>query len=81
MFRTTGFFYDRWAMGSHPCAGLSQWALKSAPNAMVTNMDAVLVSIGKERISAALILWGVGVLTDRTGRVIVQPDLTVSGPS
>jgi NADH dehydrogenase len=46
--------------------------------------------VGKERIPAAVILWGAGVSasplgkmlgvpTDRAGRVIVEPDLTVPG--
>jgi NADH:ubiquinone reductase (H+-translocating) len=59
-------------------------------NALVTNIEAGAVSIGKERIPAAVILWGAGVSasplgkmlgvpTDRAGRVIVEPDLSVPG--
>ncbi len=56
--------------------------------ALVTNLDADAVWVGNERIPAAVILWGAGVSasplgkllgvpTDKAGRVIVQPDLTV----
>ncbi len=58
--------------------------------AMVTNLEPEAVWVGKERIPAAVILWGAGVSasplgkmlgvpTDKAGRVIVQPDLTVPG--
>ena len=58
--------------------------------ALVTNIEPGMVSVGKEKIPAAVILWGAGVSasslgkmlgvpTDRAGRVIVQPDLTVPG--
>jgi NADH:ubiquinone reductase (H+-translocating) len=69
---------------------LESMGVEVRTNAMVTNIDADSVSIGKEKIPAAVILWGAGVSasplgkmlgvpTDRAGRVIVQPDLTVSG--
>src|ERR1700704_3863439 len=59
-------------------------------NAMVTNIEPGLVSVGKEKIPASVILWGAGVSasplgkmlgvpTDRAGRVVVQPDLTLPG--
>ena len=61
-------------------------------NAMVTNIEPGLVSVGNEKIPASVILWGAGVSasplgrmlgvpTDKAGRVIVQPDLTVPGTS
>jgi NADH dehydrogenase len=57
-------------------------------NAMVTNLEAGCVTIGVEKIPATVILWGAGVsasplgrmlgaATDRAGRVMVAPDLTV----
>jgi NADH dehydrogenase len=69
---------------------LESMGVEVRTNAMVTNIDADSVSIGKERIPAAVILWGAGVSasplgkmlgvpTDRAGRVIVEPDLTVPG--
>ncbi len=69
---------------------LESMGVEVRTNAMVTNIDADSVSIGRERIPAAVILWGAGVSasplgkmlgvpTDRAGRVIVQPDLTVPG--
>ena len=59
-------------------------------NALVTNIQPGVVTVGKEKISAAVILWGAGVSAsplgrmlgvpaDKAGRVIVQPDLTVPG--
>jgi NADH dehydrogenase len=59
-------------------------------SAMVTELEPDAVWVGKERIPAAVILWGAGVSasplgkmlgvpTDRAGRVIVEPDLTVPG--
>jgi NADH dehydrogenase len=61
-------------------------------SAMVTELEPDAVWVGKERIPAAVILWGAGVSasplgkmlgvpTDRAGRVIVEPDLTVPGHS
>jgi NADH dehydrogenase len=57
---------------------------------MVTNLEPDAVWVGKEKIPAAVILWGAGVSasplgkmlgvpTDKAGRVIVEPDLTVPG--
>jgi len=56
--------------------------------AMVTRIDPGAVWVGTERISAAVILWAAGVAasslgkklgapTDRAGRVLVNPDLSV----
>lgn len=57
-------------------------------NAMVTNVQPDCVTVGTERIPATVILWSAGVSasplgkmlgapTDRAGRVLVNPDLTV----
>lgn len=59
-------------------------------NAMVTNVGPGMVTVGKEKIPASVILWGAGVSasplgkmlgapTDRAGRVIVEPDLSIPG--
>src|SRR5262249_59310114 len=59
-------------------------------NAMVTQIEEGAVFIGKEKIPAAVILLGaggfasplgkmLGVPTDKAGRVIVEPDLSVPG--
>lgn len=56
----------------------------------VSAVDANGVQIGRERIEAATILWAagvqaqeigkaIGVETDRSGRIVVEPDLTVPG--
>lgn len=69
---------------------LESMGVEVRTNAMVTNIEEGMVSIGKEKIPAAVILWGAGVSasplgkmlgvpTDKAGRVIVQPDLTVPG--
>ncbi len=69
---------------------LESMGVEVRTNAMVTNIEDGVVSVGKEKIPAAVILWGAGVSasplgkmlgvpTDRAGRVIVQPDLTVPG--
>jgi NADH dehydrogenase len=59
-------------------------------HAMVTNVEPGYVTVGNERIPAAVILWGAGVAasplgrmlgapTDRAGRVLVNADLSVPG--
>jgi len=60
--------------------------------AMVTRIDPGAVWVGAERISAAVILWAAGVAasslgkklgapTDRAGRVLVNPDMTLPNHS
>jgi NADH dehydrogenase len=69
---------------------LTQMGVEVRTNAMVTNVESGLVTVGKEKIPAAVILWGAGVAasplgrmlgapTDRAGRVLAEPDLTVPG--
>jgi NADH:ubiquinone reductase (H+-translocating) len=59
-------------------------------HAMVTNVEPGWVTVGQERIPATVILWGAGVAasplgrmlgapTDKAGRVLVSPDLSVPG--
>ncbi|HEY2113540.1 MAG TPA: NAD(P)/FAD-dependent oxidoreductase [Candidatus Angelobacter sp.] len=69
---------------------LKEMGVEVRTNAMVTNIEYGVVSVGKEKIPASVILWGAGVAAsslgkmlgvpvDKAGRVIVQPDLTVPG--
>src|SRR5689334_15173271 len=69
---------------------LKKMGVEVRTSAMVTNIEPGVVSVGKERIPASVILWGAGVSasplgkmlgvpTDKAGRVVVQPDLTVPG--
>jgi NADH dehydrogenase len=63
-------------------------------DAMVTDIDADGVTMGEEHISSATVIWAAGVLaagvsgklaeacgaeTDRVGRVLVEPDLSLPG--
>lgn len=59
-------------------------------SAMVTKIEAGVISMGEKRMSAAVILWAAGVAAsplgrqlaapmDRNGRVLVNPDLTIPG--
>lgn len=69
---------------------LKELGVEVRTNAMVTNLEPGCVTVGQERLSAAVILWGAGVSasplgemlgapTDRAGRVLVSPDLSVPG--
>jgi NADH dehydrogenase len=69
---------------------LKDMGVEVRTNAMVTNIEPGVVSVGNEKIPASVILWGAGVSasplgrmlgvpTDKAGRVIVQPDLTLPG--
>jgi NADH dehydrogenase len=69
---------------------LTSMGVEVRTNAMVTNVEPGVVTVGKEKIPAAVILWGagvsasglgkmLGVATDRAGRVLVAPDLSVPG--
>src|SRR5580765_1608899 len=69
---------------------LREMGVEVRTNALVTNVQPGLVAVGKEKIPAAVILWGAGVSAsalgkmlgvpvDKAGRVVVQPDLTVPG--
>src|SRR5215469_3295020 len=69
---------------------LTDLGVEVRTNAMVTNVEPGCVTVGQERIPADVILWSagvsasplgrmLGVSTDRPGRVLVGPDLTVPG--
>ncbi len=73
---------------------LRQIGVEVRTNAMVTKIEQGMVTVGQgdqqEKIPAAVILWGAGVSasplgkmlgapTDRAGRVVISPDLTVPG--
>src|SRR5690349_1912439 len=57
-------------------------------NARVTNVDSDGIVVGEQRVSAGTVLWGAGVVaspagrwlgaeTDKSGKVVVEPDLSV----
>lgn len=57
-------------------------------NALVTNVDSEGIVVGEKRVQASTVLWGAGVLaspagrwlgaeTDKSGKIIVKPDLSV----
>ena len=59
-------------------------------NALVTSVDSQGIVVGGERIHAGTVLWGAGVLaspagrwlkaeTDKSGKIVVGPDLSVPG--
>jgi NADH dehydrogenase len=69
---------------------LTDMGVEVRTNAMVTNVEPGMVTVGKEKIPASVILWGAGVSasslgrmlgapTDRAGRVLVASDLSVPG--
>lgn len=69
---------------------LKEMGVEVRTSAMVTNIEPGVVSVGKEKIPASVILWGAGVSasplgrmlnvpTDKAGRVIVESDLSVPG--
>jgi NADH dehydrogenase len=71
-------------------ASLAQLGVEIRTKAMVTNIDEHGVSIGDDRIRAGTVLWAAGVTAspltkdlgvelDRSGRVKVEPDLTLPG--
>jgi NADH dehydrogenase len=69
---------------------LREMGVEVRTRTLVTNLEPQAVWAGQEKIPAAVILWGAGVSasplgrmlgvpTDRAGRVIVEPDLSVPG--
>ena len=69
---------------------LEQIGVEVRTGALVTNVEPGMVTVGAERIPASVILWSAGVAasplgkllgspTDRAGRVLVEPDLSLPG--
>ncbi|HEY6349199.1 MAG TPA: NAD(P)/FAD-dependent oxidoreductase [Candidatus Angelobacter sp.] len=69
---------------------LTDLGVEVRTHAMVTHVETGCVTVGEERLPATVILWGAGVSasplgkmlgapTDRAGRVLVSPDLSVPG--
>lgn len=77
-------------LGNAAREALEELGIEVRLGAAVTQCDAAGVTIGEERLSAATIVWGAGVMAsaaahwlgvskDRVGRVVVDADLTVPG--
>ena len=77
-------------LASKATRALEKLGVQVWTNSMVTNVDANGVQIGNERIEAATVLWAAGVRaiglgrkmgveTDRSGRIIVEEDLSIPG--
>jgi len=69
---------------------LESLAVEVYTNARVTHIDSEGIVVGGQRIQAATVLWGAGVVaspagrwleveTDRSGKIIVGPDLSIAG--
>jgi len=69
---------------------LERLGVEVRTGAMVTNIEPGVISMGETRMKAAVILWAAGVAAsplgkklgasvDRAGRVLVLPDLSISG--
>jgi NADH dehydrogenase len=77
-------------LGNAASEALQQLGVEVRLGTAVTQCDSDGVAIGEERVPAATIVWSAGVMAsaaahwlgvakDRTGRVVVRPDLTVPG--
>jgi len=77
-------------LASRATRALEQLGVQIWSSSMVTNVDENGVQIGNERIESATVLWAAGVRaigqgwdmnveTDRSGRIIVEEDLSVPG--
>jgi NADH dehydrogenase len=71
-------------------AQLRRLGVEVRTSTMVTGIEPGAVMIGRERLPSAVTLWAAGVLasplgkmlgakTDRAGRVLVEPDLSIAG--
>jgi NADH dehydrogenase len=69
---------------------LQKLGVEVITSAMVTGIEPGVISMGEKRMNAAVILWAAGVAAsplgkklgvgvDRAGRVLVEPDLSISG--
>ncbi|WP_294347236.1 NAD(P)/FAD-dependent oxidoreductase [Prosthecochloris sp.] len=77
-------------LASKATRALEQLGVQVWTNSMVTDVDTNGVQIGNERIEAATVLWAAGVRaieiggkmgveTDRSGRIVVEEDLSIPG--
>ncbi|MBC8525226.1 MAG: NAD(P)/FAD-dependent oxidoreductase, partial [Chlorobium phaeobacteroides] len=77
-------------LSSKATRALEQLGVQVWTNSMVTNVDENGVQIGNERIEASTVLWAAGVRAiglgrkmevdiDRSGRIIVEEDLSIPG--
>lgn len=77
-------------LASRATRALEQLGVQIWSSSMVTNVDENGVQIGNERIESATVLWAAGVRaigqgwdmnveTDRSGRIIVEEDLSIPG--
>jgi NADH:ubiquinone reductase (H+-translocating) len=77
-------------LGDAACEALERLDVEVRLGATVSHCDSEGVSIGDQRLPAATIVWGAGVMAsaaadwlgaekDRAGRVVVGPDLSVPG--
>jgi len=77
-------------LSSKATRALEQLGVQVWTNSMVTNVDKNGVQIGNERIEASTVLWAAGVRAiglgrkmevdiDRSGRIIVEEDLSIPG--
>ncbi len=77
-------------LGDAACEALERLGVEVRLGATVSHCDSEGVSIGDQRLPAATIVWGAGVMAsaaadwlgaekDRAGRVVVGPDLSVPG--
>jgi len=77
-------------LSSKATRALEQLGVQVWTSSMVTNVDENGVQIGNERIEAATVLWAAGVRaigigrkmgveTDRSGRIMVEEDLSIPG--
>lgn len=77
-------------LASRTVRELEELGVQVWTSSMVTKIDAQGVEAGNERISAATVLWAAGVEAaplgrklgtevDRSGRVVVEPDLSIPG--
>jgi len=69
---------------------LESLGVRVYPNARVTTVDSEGIVVGGQRVPAATVLWGAGVVaspagrwlnapTDKSGKIIVEPDFSVPG--
>lgn len=77
-------------LSARACRDLEDLGVEVRTNTFVTDLGGGVVTMGEERLAARTVLWAagnetsplvrtLGVATDRSGRVLVSPDLSVPG--